>query len=295
MKVMNKNYFFIINPVYYSKAKSLEAEIHSFFSNRNDKYQIAISKNLKNLKELANSAIDLKVDVIIACGGDGTISEIGQIIIQKQIKLGIIPIGSGNGISRHFKIPNNFRKALEVIIKGSYKKMDVGKVDNRYFFSNIGFGIEVEFIRHYHQSKTHGLLGYFPAFIKSFVSYKPSVFSFKVQGENVSIKPCVLMIANTNEQGYGISLFPNVKIDDGTLNMIVINKTNILYFNYLIALVLLGFSIENKKNVQYMNLKDLKITSENYHINLQVDGEFEFIIKNELNISILSKGIDVLC
>ncbi len=292
---MNKNYFFIINPVHFRKAKSLESEIHSFFSKRNDKYQIRISKNIKNLKELANSAIDLKVDVIIACGGDGTVNQIGQIVIKKNIKLGIIPIGSGNGISNHFKIPYNFKKALEIIVKGSYKKIDVGKVDNKYFFSNIGFGIEVEFIRHYHQSGIHGLLGYFRAFFNSFLSYDPPVFSIKSQGENISVIPYVLMIANTNKQGYGISLSPKAKSDDGILNMIIINKTNILHLNYLIALVLLGFSIENKKNVQYMNLKDLQITSENFYTNLQIDGEFEFIIKNELNISILSNGIDILC
>ena len=67
---MIKNYFFIINPVNHHKAKSLEMEIHSFFLNKKDKYQIKVSKNEKHLKKLAAVAIDLNVDVIIACGGD---------------------------------------------------------------------------------------------------------------------------------------------------------------------------------------------------------------------------------
>lgn len=292
---MIKNYFFIINPVNHHKAKSLEMEIHSFFLNKKDKYQIKISKNEKHLKKLAAVAIDLNVDVIIACGGDGTVSKIGQIIINKKVKLGIIPIGSGNGISSHFDIPYNFRKALKLIVKGKSKKMDIGKVGNKYFFSNIGFGIEVEFIRYYTQAKTHGLLGYFPAFLKSLTSYKSSNFSIKTLDQQVSIKPYVLMVSNTNKQGYGISLSPKAKTDDGFLNIIIISKTNILNLLYLFVLVLFGFSIENKKNVKYLESRKFKIISENHKMNIQIDGEFEILNKNELNISVLPKAIDVLC
>ena len=292
---MIKNYFFIINPVNHHKAKSLEIEIHSFFLNKKDKYQIKTSKNEKHLKKLAAVAIDLNVDVIIACGGDGTVSKIGQIIINKKVKLGIIPIGSGNGISSHFDIPYNFRKALKLIVKGKSKKMDIGKVDNKYFFSNIGFGIEVEFIRYYTQAKTHGLLGYLPAFLKSLTSYKSSNFSIKTLDQQVSIKPYVLMVSNTNKQGYGISLSPKAKTDDGFLNMITISKTNILNLLYLFVLVLFGFSIENKKNVKYLESRKFKIISENHKMNIQIDGEFEILNKNELNISVLPKAIDVLC
>lgn len=292
---MIKNYFFIINPVNHHKAKSLEMEIHSFFLNKKDKYQIKISKNEKHLKKLAAVAIDLNVDVIIACGGDGTVSKIGQIIINKKVKLGIIPIGSGNGISSHFDIPYNFRKALKLIVKGKSKKMDIGKVDNKYFFSNIGFGIEVEFIRYYTQAKTHGLLGYLPAFLKSLTSYKSSKFSIKTLDQQVSIKPYVLMVSNTNKQGYGISLSPKAKTDDGFLNIIIISKTNILNLLYLFVLVMFGFSIENKKNVKYLESRKFKIISENHKMNIQIDGEFEILNKNELNISVLPKAIDVLC
>ena len=292
---MIKNYFFIINPVNHHKAKSLEMEIHSFFLNKKDKYQIKISKNEKHLKKLAAVAIDLNVDVIIACGGDGTVSKIGQIIINKKVKLGIIPIGSGNGISSHFDIPYNFRKALKLIVKGKSKKMDIGKVDNKYFFSNIGFGIEVEFIRYYTQAKTHGLLGYLPAFLKSLISYKSSNFSIKTLNQQVSIKPYVLMVSNTNKQGYGISLSPKAKTDDGFLNIIIISKTNILNLLYLFVLVMFGFSIENKKNVKYLESRKFKIISENHKMNIQIDGEFEILNKNELNISVLPKAIDVLC
>lgn len=292
---MIKNYFFIINPVNHHKAKSLEMEIHSFFLNKKDKYQIKISKNEKHLKKLAAMAVDLNVDVVIACGGDGTVSKIGQIIINKKVKLGIIPIGSGNGISSHFDIPYNFRKALKLIVKGKSKKMDIGKVGNKYFFSNIGFGIEVEFIRYYTQAKTHGLLGYLPAFLKSLTSYKSSNFSIKTLNQQVSIKPYVLMVSNTNKQGYGISLSPKAKTDDGFLNIIIISKTNILNLLYLFVLVLFGFSIENKKNVKYLESRKFKIISENHKMNIQIDGEFEILNKNELNISVLPKAIDVLC
>ncbi len=291
---MNK-YYFIINPVNKSKTNSLEVEIHSFFLNRKDEYQISFSNNFKHLKKLASDAVKQKVDVIIACGGDGTISEVGQVLINNKIKLGIIPLGSGNGIAGHFKISNNITKALEVVVGGSSKKMDVGRVDNRYFFSNIGFGIEVEFIRHYFNGKIHGLFGYFYSFLKSLLSYKPPFFDINIKNENISVVPHLLMIANTNKQGYGISLSPNAKTDDGYLNLIMINNTNMFNISYLLVLILLGISIKNKNNVRYINFKEFKITSKNYHINLQIDGEYRFIIKNELCVSIIPDGINILC
>lgn len=288
-------YFFIINPVNKTKANSLEREIHSFFSNRKDDYQISFSNNSIHIKQLTTSAINQKVDVIIACGGDGTISEIGQDLINKKIKLGIIPIGSGNGISGHFKIPHNFSKALEIIVNGYSQKMDVGKVDNKYFFSNIGFGIEVEFIRHYTQSNIHGLYGYIISFIKSLFSYKASVFHIEVGNENISNKPHVLMISNTNKQGYGISISKNAKTNDGFLDLTMIDKTNMIYINYLIFKILFGFSIADNNKVKYMELKDFKIKSKDYFIKFQIDGEYNFSIKNELTISVVPNAIDVLC
>ena len=292
---MNKNYFFIVNPVHLKKAKSLEAQIHLFFKERNDKYQIFISKNSSHLIQLTNKAVDLGVDVIIACGGDGTVNQIGQLIIEKKIKLGIIPIGSGNGISNHFNISTNYQQALKIIVRDVSKKMDIGKVDNRYFFSNIGFGMGVEFIRHYNKNKIHGLLGYIPSFLKSLFSFTPPNIEIITENQTISATPNILLIANTNQQGYGLSLTPEAKTDDGSFNLVIASKTNIFIFNYLIIMILLGFSIKRKRSVRYYDLKNFKITSKNYYINIQIDGEFYFVMKNELNIKILPKAIDVLC
>ena len=157
------------------------------------------------------------------------------------------------------------------------------------------FGIEVEFIRHYFNGKIHGLFGYFYSFLKSLLSYKPPFFDINIKNENISVVPHLLMIANTNKQGYGISLSPNAKTDDGYLNLIMINNTNMFNISYLLVLILLGISIKNKNNVRYINFKEFKITSKNYHINLQIDGEYRFIIKNELCVSIISDGINILC
>ena len=103
------------------------------------------------------------------------------------------------------------------------------------------------------------------------------------------------MISNTNKQGYGISLSPNAKTNDGILNLIYLKKSNIFNLFYLIILVLLRFSIKKKSNVKYMELREFKITSKNNYINLQIDGEFVFSPKNELVVSVIPDAINVLC
>ncbi|MBN09694.1 MAG: hypothetical protein CMC79_04915 [Flavobacteriaceae bacterium] len=292
---MNKKLFFIINPISKRKAKLLESEINNFFYLRKEEFIIQKSKDANDLKKIALEAINSKPNVIIACGGDGTINEVGQLIVGSKIKFGIIPIGSGNGVSNHLKIPYDFKKALEIIVSDSLKKMDVGKIEDRYFFSNVGFGIEVDFIKHYQSKNIHGLRGYFPAFFKSFRSYTAPNFVIELNNRKTTITPYVLILANINEQGYGISITPMAKSDDGILDLIMIKKTKPFVLLYYIIKILLGIMPKNEQNITRSKTKKVKLFSKNNDINVQIDGEFFLYNKSELEISINSETIDVLC
>ena len=83
-----------------------------------NKYQVKISESSYKgeTKTLAREAVLDKTDLIVACGGDGTINEIINEIKERKFKIAIVPIGSGNGIARHFKIPLDISKSLDLIL-----------------------------------------------------------------------------------------------------------------------------------------------------------------------------------
>ena len=113
---MKKNkIFFIINPLHSKGIKKLKSLIKTKFTS--DKYDvnILISEYKGHAIKLAKKALYNKANIVVACGGDGTINEIGQSLVKTSVLLGIIPLGSGNGFARHFNIPKNLNNALNII------------------------------------------------------------------------------------------------------------------------------------------------------------------------------------
>ena len=106
-----------------------------------NKYHVKISESgfKGETKTLAREAVLDKTDLIVACGGDGTINEIINEIKETKFKVAIVPIGSGNGIARHFNIPLDISKSLDLILRNNYTYVDIGKVNEFFFFRKCCF------------------------------------------------------------------------------------------------------------------------------------------------------------
>ena len=180
----NIKIFFIIHV---SKSKKIKKIIQSFFKNRNEKIFLFTSKYRGHTSVLTKNAIKQNANIIVACGGDGTINEIINQIANTKIKLGILPFGSGNGIAKHFKIPNNINQALNLIISNNSKFSDLGKIDKFYFLGNLGFGFENEFINQYQKLKGRGFVYYLFGFIMASCKFNYNTFEIKKNNETKKI------------------------------------------------------------------------------------------------------------
>ena len=96
---------FIVKPIGGYKLKQLSKTIEAAFDPEKDSFSLFETMKKGHAIALTQKAIDEKADVVVACGGDGTINEVARELVETNIALGIIPLGSGNGIARHFKIP----------------------------------------------------------------------------------------------------------------------------------------------------------------------------------------------
>ena len=238
------------------------------------KYQLKISESSfkGETKILAREAVLNKTDLIVACGGDGTINEIINEIKEREFKIAIVPIGSGNGIARHFNIPLDISKSLDLILKHNYTYVDIGKVNESIFLGNVAFGIGADFIKNYHKINYKGLVGYFLAFIKTIFSIKEKQFIIDIDGERITSSPLILIVSNTNQQGYNFTVTPKAKADDGMLDMFIVE--NISYFKNIINIfkIILGLNFSPGESI-YKKIENLNIILQKPIKNIQIDGE----------------------
>ena len=128
---------FIVNPISGNGNNLITPKLVSGVFNFDEfKVKIKQTQRPKHAKELALKSIKEGADVIVACGGDGTVNEIASSLVGSNVKLGIVPTGSGNGLASALKIPKSISGALNVIKNSNSTQIDVGEINKHYFFSN---------------------------------------------------------------------------------------------------------------------------------------------------------------
>ena len=286
--------YFIVKPLGGYKLKQLRKSLEKTFDNKKDTIYIFSSMKKGHSIALTEKAIDEKADVVVACGGDGTINEVAQGLVETQIPLGIIPLGSGNGIARHFKIPLEISKSVQVIKKNKLAKMDVGVVNGHYFFGNMGCALESHFIRSYQKNERHGIWAYVIAFFDALISFKHQKIQVEYLDNVREISPFILLVSNANQQGYDFSLTPQAESDDGLLDLFWMEKSNVFnkikFFLYaLLKKKLMG------KRFDLISLSTLKIRLlDQDDFCVQIDGENLPIFSNYIEIKVLPKKLNVI-
>lgn len=290
---MNR-YYFIINPASRKGGQASLKEIKTFFQSSKEEIKIDFWTSDKTVLSMVNQAVENGYNIIVACGGDGTIMEVGKALIGRDLTMGIIPLGSGNGIARHFSIPTNIQDALDLLKTQKTQKMDVGKANEHLFFGNIGFGLEVEFIKAYQKKKLHGLMGYAIALLNAFFRFRYNTFQL-IEGEkSMPYTPYSLMISNTNEQGYGRTLTPKADTTDGKLNLVGVPRQNWLkLFSFMFQMGIFKHPILKNKLLE-KEITQYQVKGKRLPFPIQIDGEYIELNKNIVTISVLEGGLTII-
>jgi YegS/Rv2252/BmrU family lipid kinase len=287
---------FIVNPIAGSGDNKINIKyLQKYFSNDNYVLAVKHSTYKRHALELTQESIKEKANIIVACGGDGTINEVASCIIDTPIILGIIPLGSGNGLASNLKISKNIQKAISIIKKQDVKKIDVGSLNKFYFFSNTGVGFDAHVIKNYEESNNRKLLSYVKAVFKSFKNIKENhAIDVTINEESFTINPFMIFVSNSNELGYKVSLTPKASLEDGLLDVIIVSKLNVFKI-VLFSLLMIFKKHHLLKEVKSFQTKNMVLSQKDTnHFKMQIDGEFRLLETNEVNISILEKKLNVI-
>lgn len=286
---------FIINPISGNGKHNLTASmLRNFFPK--DEFSIAVdyTKYKQHAIALTKYAAIQKPDVIVACGGDGTINEVASCLVGTSIKLGIVPVGSGNGLASNLSIPKNIEKALKIIRKGHSNPIDVGQINDKYFFSNMGIGVDAMIIKKYEQSGKRTLSAYVKAALASSFNFKSTNTKMVFNDKILNVNPFMLFVSNSNEMGYNMTLTPKASLSDGWLDLVVVPEITTID-KLKLGYAVLRNKIEHFKKAQYDLIQNLTIEMpDKIFIDAQIDGEHCNLKTNIIEVSIIQKGLNVL-
>ena len=242
--------------------------------------------------ELAQKAIEDRTSGIVACGGDGTINEITGFLVETKTPLGIIPLGSGNSIARHLKIPLNIEGALKVIENQNVINVNVGSVNDFIFLSNMGVSFDSNFINSYQSISSRGFYAYLKAVFLALYEYKTQKFSLYYQGIKREVSPFLLMVVNTNQFGYDFSISRESIINDGKLELILYKKKSVWALFNLFLVSRFGLKL-SEKLLEIVPITEVKIKNVSNNFLIQLDGEINPISAEELSIKIHPRGVKI--
>lgn len=287
---------FIVNPIAGQGKSSLTAALlEPYFIDGLHQLTVKNTAYKKHATALTLKSIIEKADIIVACGGDGTINEVASCLVGTSIPLGIIPIGSGNGLASNLHIPKSIRKALAIIKNQQTIKIDVGQINDQHFFSNMGIGFDASVIKNYESSQRRTLYGYVNACLTSFRDIgKNRDLSVRINDMNNLVNPFIILISNSNEMGYNLSLTPKASLQDGLLDVLIITKLNRLKMLWLGVLILFR-RVYWLKEAKSFQTREIQLSrNDASHFESQIDGELHEIENGMLRISIKEKSLRIL-
>src|ERR1700741_5624947 len=141
-KHMSQKIAFIINPKAGVKKKiDLEKFIRDNFA-APIPFDLIIWKNKDDFASIKEQILNNGYTIVVACGGDGTVNQVAAVVVNTNIALGILPLGSGNGLARSNSIPMDLKRALNVIGSAKSRKIDSGTINDVPFFCTAGVGFD---------------------------------------------------------------------------------------------------------------------------------------------------------
>ncbi len=290
---MIRKILFFINPVSGTKSKlQLEKTILKKCSEKNIDFEILFTSADGDYEFLSDKIEKDFITDIVICGGDGSIGPIVSPLLNTKIHIGIIPLGSGNGLAKTAGIPKSIDKAFEIIFKGKAACVDAFLINNKLSCHVCGLGFDALVAHEFSKQKTRGLSSYTKQAIKNFFSAKTYSFVIESDGEVFNLEAFLICIANSNQFGNNLKIAPKASLTDGLLDIVVLKKTSkpVIVFSFVKQILFGKIKSINakdfhKKNILYFQTNKIKIKNPQLAL-LHIDGD-PVATSKEFSIEIL--------
>ena len=282
---MKKNVLLIVNPVSGDLDKTQLIEAVGFFAKHKKfhfvLYETSGEGDIQRIKKLYELH---KPERIIVAGGDGTIKMVAEAMENHDVILGILPAGSANGLSVDLNLPQTLEENLEIVFNNRFMEMDMICINGKKSLHLSDIGLNADLVKNYESSDTRGMWGYaLQAYTTLKEQGEPFTATIRANNETVECVAQMIVIANSQKYGTGVTINPNGKMDDGKFELIILKNLDVVVFGQIIT----GNMPMNTDDVEIISTESATIKT-NFPVSFQIDGEY-CGEETELKIEILRR------
>lgn len=288
--------FIVVNPVAgVTQAEAVREKIESALQAREIPFEIYETKGDDKFRQIIRDAIQRGVKLVIAAGGDGTLSGVVDGLVDTQIPLLILPTGTWNALAQALDIPLQIDAALELLFQEHrIRTIDAIQVDQSYYVLSVSAGVgarTMEDVKR-EEKRRFGRLADLRSAIVHALEFRSYTFEVKIDGKFTKFRASELMVANSSILGLKIlRLDPNIRMDDGKLNVCRIYANSIGEYLRLAASMLRGDQ-QHSWNLSCVEaLQEVEIHSKE---KLPVQGDGDLIGKLPVTVKIHPQAVQIV-
>lgn len=288
-------YFLIVNLIAgQGRCKELFPKVKLELDRRKIDYDLHFTNEPMEAVDVARMGIEAGFSHIVAMGGDGTVNEIANGVLGTNATLAVIPAGTGNDFIRMLGIPGNPMQAIDTLLNGVARTMDLGQVeDDRCFVNGLGIGIDAQVARDVlKMERMKGATAYITAAVREVFRFQAFPITISTPEEQFELTCLSLGISNGLYAGGGFKLAPRADIDDGLVDLCAIGDYPKLERLFRLPKVRAGKHAD-WKNVTYRQTNEVTVSSPKKLI-AHVDGEPYRLPGDSFTVRVLPQALRVL-
>jgi diacylglycerol kinase (ATP) len=285
---LKRKALFIINPISGGKKKDGVPQLIGKYVDA--EATIVFTKGVAHAREVAKEAIN-NYDMIVAVGGDGTVNEVSSALVGSDTVLGIIPCGSGNGLSRFLGISMDIKESIKGLNAADIKMIDSAEANGMPFFNMAGMGFDAHISEVFANGKKRGFITYIKSSLQEIIKYKPQTYYIEIDGKMYERKVFMLSFANSSQYGNDFHVSPGASVQDGLIDVCIIRPFP-LYMLPLIGLRAMMKAKQNSRFVEIIRGKHIKVKRESPGP-MHLDGE-PLTAGTDIEINILPASLKVI-
>lgn len=278
-------------------------KIQEVLQHQNVDYSFSLTQYAKHEIVLVEEAVKQGFRKIISVGGDGTLHHVingmmrQRYIKTSDIKLGVIPLGTGNDWIKTYNIPNSIEKSIEIIKKEQTDFQDIGLINHsnneeEYYVNVAGIGYDGYVVNKLNSLKKFGSIAYLLSGLYGLLFYKKSNYTIKINDKIIQEKCLMVLFGLCQYSGGGMQMTKESNPTDGLLDITIAKNFSLLDLVFNLP------KLYNGKIVNHKKIENYKVTSleviETINNNSFIEADGELLGKGSLKVEIIPKAIQVI-
>ncbi len=212
------------------------------------------------------------IEKVVAVGGDGTVNEVATALVHTSAVLGIVPMGSGNGLARHLGLPFGIGQSLDLLQQGKTLGMDYGTINGIPFFCTAGVGFDAYVGKLFSEAMTRGFGVYLTKTVQALFQYHPGHYVLEVGDQRIETDAFVVTFANASQYGNRATIAPGADLTDGKMDLVIVSPFPLVMAPAL-GIQLFTRLIDRSRYVQVIRCEEAKVIAPSGEIFIHYDGE----------------------